>query len=182
MKKYIQSTISAGFTLIELLVVIAILGILAAALIATIDPFEQVKKANDANLKNVAVEFVNSNIRYYANHNALPWFSVANGGANCYTGGATLSSVALSNLSTCVTTLVSDGELKAGFSNTSNLSQLSATNPNPQTTNATDTIVCFMPQSKSQQKDSNTRFTQGGATGVGCKSTGGVTNCYWCAQ
>ena len=34
---------SKGFTLIELLVVIGILGVLAAALIATIDPFEQIK-------------------------------------------------------------------------------------------------------------------------------------------
>ena len=45
----------AGFTLIELLVVIGILGILAAALVATIDPFEQLKKADDAKIKNIAV-------------------------------------------------------------------------------------------------------------------------------
>jgi prepilin-type N-terminal cleavage/methylation domain-containing protein len=65
MKKYLSTfKTQAGFTLIELLVVIGILGILAAALIATIDPFEQLKKANDSSVKNVAVEFVNSNIRY----------------------------------------------------------------------------------------------------------------------
>ena len=34
-----------GFTLIELLIVIALLGALAVGLLATIDPFEQLKKA-----------------------------------------------------------------------------------------------------------------------------------------
>ena len=36
---------SLGFTLIELLIVIALLGALAVGLLATIDPFEQLKKA-----------------------------------------------------------------------------------------------------------------------------------------
>ena len=36
-----------GFTLIELLIVIAILGILAIALLATLDPFEQLRKSRD---------------------------------------------------------------------------------------------------------------------------------------
>ena len=46
------SKLQKGFTLIELLVVLGILGILATALVATIDPFEQLKKASDANVKN----------------------------------------------------------------------------------------------------------------------------------
>src|SRR5260221_10989419 len=77
---------SKGFTLIELLVVIGILGILASALVATIDPFEQLNKAQDANIKNVAVEFLNANIRYYTTHNAMPWDSVPNNGADCLSG------------------------------------------------------------------------------------------------
>jgi len=40
-----------GFTLIELLVVIGILGILAAALLATINPIAQLQKSNDAHRK-----------------------------------------------------------------------------------------------------------------------------------
>src|SRR6476619_6900438 len=94
----IKKSSSRGFTLIELLVVIGILGIMAAALVATIDPFEQLKKANDSDLQNEAVEFAGANVRYYTTHNALPWWTVANGGAACYTGGTTLTQITLNNL------------------------------------------------------------------------------------
>jgi prepilin-type N-terminal cleavage/methylation domain-containing protein len=181
MKKLTQFA-QKGFTLVELLIVIAILGIMAAALIATIDPIEQVRKAQDTDMKEKAVEFLNANTRYFTTHNALPWFTVANGGANCNTAGSTVATLALSNLSACVTTLISDGELKQGFSNASNLSQITVTNPNPQTNGVSDTTVCFLPQSKSQQKDANTRYNQNGSTGTSCKSIGGTNSCYWCAQ
>jgi prepilin-type N-terminal cleavage/methylation domain-containing protein len=181
MKKLTQFA-QRGFTLVELLIVIAILGIMSAALIATIDPIEQVRKAQDTDLREKSVEFLNANTRYYTTHNALPWFTVANGGANCYTGGNTLTTITLNNLTTCITALVSDGELKQGFSNASNLSQIAVTNPNPQTGSSSDTTVCFMPQSKSQQKDANTRYNQNGSNGTSCKSSGGTNNCYWCAQ
>lgn len=106
-----------GFTLIELLVVIGILGILAAALVATIDPFEQLNKAQDANSKNTAVEFLNANIRYYTTHSAMPWGSA---GAECMgVGNNTLSAVNLFSdsamFTTCLGVLVTEGELKPAF-------------------------------------------------------------------
>jgi len=49
MKNYFKSlTNGKGFTLIELLVVIGILGVLAAALLVTIDPLEQFARGRDA--------------------------------------------------------------------------------------------------------------------------------------
>jgi len=171
-----------GFTLIELLVVLGILGILAAALLAAINPVEQLKKAQDTSLKNLSAQFVSANVRYYSTHNALPWFSVANGGANCYSGGSTLSAVTMSSLTGCIQTLVSEGELKQSFLNSTNLNQAIVTNPNPQTGSSQDTVVCFQPQSSSQQLDANTKYTQNGATGSSCKSQGGTNACYWCAQ
>ena len=72
-----------GFTLIELLVVIGILGVLATALVTTIDPFEQLRKAQDANVKNALVEYVNANLRYYTTHNNLPWGVTAASGNVC---------------------------------------------------------------------------------------------------
>ncbi|MBI2195697.1 MAG: prepilin-type N-terminal cleavage/methylation domain-containing protein [Candidatus Levybacteria bacterium] len=172
---------AAGFTLIELLVVIGILGILASALVATINPFEQLNKAQDSNLKNASVEFLNANIRYFTTHNAMPWDSVADGGAGCY-GTSDLSAIALSTLGNCLTTLLNEGEIKQGFTTFNGLDKIFITEPSPQTSSQNDTTVCFMPVSKSQQTDPTTVYAQDGSTGANCKSTGGNNNCYWCAQ
>lgn len=57
----------------ELLIVIGVLGILAAGLLAAIDPFEQLRKARDTNTRNSAIELLNATQRYYASHTAMPW-------------------------------------------------------------------------------------------------------------
>jgi type IV pilus assembly protein PilE len=181
-KLFAKFSSGKGFTLIELLVVLGILGILAAALLAAINPVEQLRKGQDTSLKTEAAEFVNADVRYYSTTNALPWFSVANGGANCYSGGNTLNAVALNNLAGCITSLVTNGELKSSYSGASNLSKITVTNPDPNTGNATDVVACFQPQSNSQQLDANTKFTQTGAAGAGCKSAGGANLCYWCSR
>jgi prepilin-type N-terminal cleavage/methylation domain-containing protein len=171
---------NSGFTLIELLVVIGILGVLAAALIATIDPFEQIKKANDANVKNATVEFVNANIRYYSTHNALPW---GGNGAGAVSGCVSSTTIEVTDINStgCLNALIGDGELKTAFT---------------LATNAIDGIVysggdnsvtaCFKPQSKSEQRDPNTKYTVSAgvpADGGGkCGVTGtAVTDCYWCS-
>ena len=41
-----------GFTLIELLVVIGIMAVIAAGVVALIDPLEKTRQANDANVQN----------------------------------------------------------------------------------------------------------------------------------
>lgn len=171
-----QSSIQKGFTLIELLVVIGILGVLAAALVATLDPFEQLNRGQDTANKALASEFLQATTRYYSNRNALPWSSTA---GNCYTGSMT-NGVTLSNLTTCINTLVSEGELKSSFSNSPNLSSVTVTNPG----GTTDVIVCFLPKSKAQQEDSNTRYTATGGAGTSCKSTttSGGNDCYWCLR
>ena len=182
LSKFFNQAPDKGFTLIELLVVLGILGILAAALLATINPIEQLNRARDTSLKNLSAQFVQATVRYYSVNSALPWSSTAAGGDNCYTGGTTLSSVSLSNLSGCVTTLISDGELKESFINSNDQDSVLVTNPNPQTGGVSDVIVCFMPESEAQQEDPNTRYSQTGASAASCKSQGGTNDCYWCAQ
>lgn len=198
---------TSGFTLIELLVVIGILGILAAALVATIDPFEQLKKAQDTTVKNTAVEFVDSILRYYTTHNALMWnvdttcatevagngaattmtgFTVSGTGPNLYQMGSSV--VAAGVTSGCLADLVNDGELKAAFtSQTGVLSSILVSG----TTNAA--TACFAPQSKSQKNDINAKYiitsgtftvnTSAGSATNGCTDgLSGTATCYWCAQ
>jgi prepilin-type N-terminal cleavage/methylation domain-containing protein len=168
----IAITSQKGFTLIELLVVIGILGVLAAALVATIDPFEQLKKANDANVKNTAVEFINANIRYYTTHSHMPW--APNG---CNQGANPTSSALYPNLTDCLSSLVVDGEIKAAFTTVTGV--LSAI-----TINGTDTDItaCFQPLSKAQRNDGNTKFDKNGRPIDTTLCGPASTACYWCSQ
>lgn len=171
---------TAGFTLIELLVVIGILGVLAAALVATIDPFEQLKKATDANVKNTAVEFVDANIRYYTTHNTMPWFNDANCAAQTGTNFSStpVALSAMTGTTGCLADLVADGELKPGFTTVTNI--LGAIFVSGSGNNI---IACFNPQSKAQNHDANTKYTNAGAAQAGCPVTSGVSaTCFWCAQ
>jgi len=190
-----------GFTLIELLVVIGILGILAAALVATIDPFEQLNKAQDANVKNTMVEYLTANIRYYATHNDYPWGAgvaacvpevIANGapaqmplcaGGNANTGvGCTPTS--------CLAPLVDDRELKASFVTAiGSLSKIYVSYYGANGgENANTLIACFNPTSKSANKDANTKWQKDGITaGDNCPSYPANQGshdgiCYWCTK
>jgi prepilin-type N-terminal cleavage/methylation domain-containing protein len=172
-----------GFTLIELLVVIGILGILAAALIATIDPFEQLNKAQDANTKNTLVEFIDANVRYYTTHNALPWEDVSNVKAtNCVTASGAILAGGwnLSNDNTvngCVGALVYDGELKSSFTTVTNiLNQIYVTGT------STNVTSCYAPKSKAQRNASDTTNNAAGAASLlGCPNPTAST-CYWCSK
>ena len=172
----------SGFTLIELLVVIGILGILASALIATIDPFEQLRKASDSNIKNTSVEYTNASLRYFTTHNAMPWDATSAGGfAGCELNDGTVSGLALTSAAgaPCVTAMIVDGELKSGFASATNILKeiyISGT--------SNSITACFRPQSKAQQRDPNTKYDSAGSTAnqATCKSAGSTADCYWCAE
>lgn len=81
----------AGFTMIELLVVIAVIGVLAVAVLSSINPIEQINKGRDTRTRSDAAQLINAVDRYYAIHEEYPW-NVDNDGANTsgdgYTAGA----------------------------------------------------------------------------------------------
>ena len=168
---------SKGFTLIELLVVIGILGILAAALLQTIDPFEQLKKGRDTVKRNTAIEVLNANIRYYATHSEFPWTVAA---SPCTTPVAAGSS--LKDLTTCITVLQTEGELKTKFTEavqSTGDDQKIFVNYDA----AASTInVCFRPESKSFALDKLTKYGQNGTGAVGCPAVPPAGGCFQCFQ
>jgi prepilin-type N-terminal cleavage/methylation domain-containing protein len=168
--------IQKGFTLIELLIVIALLGALAVGLLATIDPFEQLKKGRDTATRNTVSEFYNANLRYYSTKASFPW------------GTGTKTTATITNLGTEVTALMNAGELKNKFmelAGTGNLAKIYVTS-----TAADNIVVCYKPESKGFQIDPNTMYNEGGTqmTASYCKSdtssisTGGPNSCYFCIQ
>jgi len=158
-----------GFTLVELLVVIGILGILAAALVATIDPFEQIRRTNDADVKNTTVEYLNATARYYATHTALPWDASPGGACNASTAPTGDS---LTDLADCTTVLINEGELKATFTSSTNLSKVFVA------VESGSPVVCFKPASKSGILDPMNKYT---VTGGACAAPS-TSACYWCAK
>lgn len=64
---------TAGFTMIELLVVISIIGVLAVAVLSSINPIEQINKGRDTRTRSDAAQLVNAIDRYVAIHEAFPW-------------------------------------------------------------------------------------------------------------
>src|SRR3989344_2411586 len=78
-----------GFTMIELLVVIAVIGVLAVAVLSSINPVEQINKGRDTRVRSNAAQMLNAVDRYYAIQEIYPWNDAT------YMGGAdTLPSVA----------------------------------------------------------------------------------------
>lgn len=162
-----------GFTLIELLIVIALLGALAVGLLATIDPFEQLKKGRDTSLRNTTAEFYNANLRSYATKGNFVWGT-----------GTTFTARPVNSMGSEVTDLINAGELKARFvdlAGTGNLAKIYVTS-----TSSEHIAVCFKPESKSFQEDPVTLFASDGQTSATtCKSqtggTGGI-DCYYCVQ
>lgn len=64
---------SVGFTMIELLIVISILGILAVAVLAAINPIEQINRGRDTGSRSDAEQLISGIDRYYAFNGYYPW-------------------------------------------------------------------------------------------------------------
>lgn len=169
--KYHAAQMKKGFTLIELLIVIALLGALAIGLLATIDPFEQLKKGRDTSTRNTVAEIYNAALRYYSTKGQFPWAT------------DTTFTSALNTMTAELTAFISAGELKARFeelAGTANLAKIVVTSTSPE-----NVSVCFRPESKSFQADPVTQFASDGQTSsVTCKSqtSSGGTDCYLCIQ
>jgi prepilin-type N-terminal cleavage/methylation domain-containing protein len=159
-----------GFTLMELLIVIGVLGILAAGLLAAIDPFEQLKKARDTNTRNATIELLSSLTRYYANHGAFPWNMTSPVTSCVRTGNGALAgfgaittagmSIQTGAMTDCITdSVVADGELKDTY-----MSGIGSTHIflGSDPADLTDLTVCYKPEGKSAKNDPATKYIVSG--------------------
>ena len=64
-----------GFTMIELLIVISVLGILAVAVLAAINPIEQINRGKDTGYRSDSEQLLSGIDRYYAGKGYYPWVS-----------------------------------------------------------------------------------------------------------
>ena len=178
-----MNKIKKGFTLIELLIVIALLGALAVALLAGLDPLEQIKKGTDTGTRNTVAEI----------HGAMVRYSSLQGGTMPFSG-----TLAFSAIGTAVTTaqytalqkVIDQGELKSDFTALASgqLEKIFITGINDISTGTQTVSVCYAPTAKSFKLDTNTKFGTGLGTvtdNTGCPSaTGTGVNgvCYWCVR
>lgn len=181
--KKVSNQKNKGFTLIELLVVIGILGILVATLVATINPFEQIKKASDSNTKNVAVEYLNANIRYYTNHTEFP-FDAEVQPTTCPVPDGEVNNSSLinpsgtlnSDLSGCIDMLIADKELKDGFQTVSGVLKRIVINFDDVNK---DLMACYKPESISQRNRlADCKYDAAGLP----LPEGTIDECYWCTK
>ncbi len=168
---------NAGFTLIELLIVIALLGALAVGLLATVDPFEQLKKGTDTAIRNTTSEVYNAAIRYYSVKNQFPWTADVPGvslGDSSFTDSP----------SGYLEQIINAGELKPEFIQLAggNLNSIFLTS----TANAgvrQNVSVCFLPGSKSFANEGNAKYGKDGIVSSGCVATvAGGNSCFWCIK
>ena len=157
----------------ELLIVIGVLGILAAGLLAAIDPFEQLKKARDTNNRSAAIELLGASQRYYATHGYLPWFKGTGNpityDVNCPAADWGLirdaelayphsyvpvaPEINSGGIFTCLdATLGDDGEIKQTFFDGLRTSLYI------QSGSSTRAAVCFSPEGKSNRTDDSTKY------------------------
>lgn len=184
-----------GFTLMELLIVIGVLGILASGLLAAIDPFEQLKKARDANNRNASIELLGAFTRYYATHGEFPWnletpIDCDGDGTADKPKELATDSLEINEMPACITALESDGELKSDFVKNVKAKVYVASDPSDKT----DLHVCFAPEGKALRTDALTRWhvdaaspynivedTDGGATAADCPNVDS-SSCLQCFE
>jgi len=167
-----------GFTMIELLIVIAVLGILAVAVLAAINPIEQINRGKDTGSRSDAEQLLSATDRYYASKGYYPWTSGANSNQTMITGGsgavATLTvldaaakqvgneqQAMLNNLSTG-----GSSELKASFVTRIVDPTYNWLNIYNNGISGSSTYVCFEPKSASFREEAWNRCSNDTHTGL----------------
>lgn len=158
----------AGFTMIELLIVIAILGILAVAVLAAINPIEQINRGRDTGSRSDAEQLISAIDRYYAFNGYYPWQTGAADTLNVALDWTKFDDTAPTDASTCTVaeklstpeggTCTGADELKLSF-----IERVSDTSYNflylyNNGVQGSSTYACFKPASKAFVQEVTTRL------------------------
>ena len=167
-----RNKFSLGFTLVELLIVVALLGVLAAAVLAAINPLEQANRARDTRMRSDASQMLAAHDRYFVTIDSFTWVTngdvtnndAAYGFANAMAAGSGICGV------DCTTDglLITNNELKTEFRNRDFIK--SGTNPTEalyvgKATGASSSVyACWVPKSKSERTKADKTLTLGSPT------------------
>lgn len=165
-----------GFTMIELLVVIAVIGILAVALLSSLNPLEQIRKGRDTRTRADMSQLIGGIERYNASLGYFPWqvsegqdLSVAGAdidwvqvNGTVAIAGCTVAGGGTCTIDQALDTLTSTSEVKASF-----IDRITGTTYadtflyyNDETTGGS-VVACFTPESQSFQKEAFDRCKLG---------------------
>lgn len=157
-----------GFTMIELLIVIAVLGILAVAVLAAINPIEQINRGRDTGSRSDAEQLISAVDRFYASQGYYPWRT---GATDVETGGVAPVGDGTAFVAVDAGTTFTDGtepvldKLSTGGTaeiKTSFVKRVVATTYNTlqifnRGQQGDSTYVCFVPKSGSFAEEAKTR-------------------------
>lgn len=173
----------AGFTMIELLVVISVIGVLAVAVLSSINPIEQINKGRDTRTRSDAAQLINAVDRYFAIHEIYPWntsnTSTEAGGDGYTTADADYDSEFVFDGTAddwdWTNELITTAEVKEGFVNRVKDYDQASNNMilfKEGVSNAT-MYACFLPTSQAFKREAATNCSDGTTpTGIG-----GLTTC-----
>ncbi len=156
--------------MIELLIVIAVLGVLAVAVLATINPIEQINRGRDTSSRGDAEQLLSAIDRYNANKGLYPWQDVADDPAEIAwqpitsTGpvSGTYACTLMEQLSTTTNAdCAGTEEIKQSFVERVTNPKVNVLNIYKGPNSGDSVYICFNPQSKSFQKEADDRCAGG---------------------
>jgi prepilin-type N-terminal cleavage/methylation domain-containing protein len=166
-----------GFTMIELLIVIAVLGILAVAVLAAINPIEQINRSKDTGTRSDCEQLLSGIDRFYASKGYYPWQNAPDDGRadalNSLTNVKTLNGV-LNNLVTAT------GELKEAFKTKITANDYNTIYLYNRGKQGDSTYACFIPKSKAFLDEAAARCSSGMPDDFEANCNAGGGNWYSC--